>query len=177
MQGLFPCNLALCAVPSFTALLLAFRPRCRSDHHSRAGNRLQSSPADHPCRQRPQLGLGSEPALPRARLARWISLGLCKTRQRNAPACFGKAGVWAPEGMLPSYPSLTFPNHYTLVTGLYPEHHGIVANSFLDPERGARYSMYDKQSRERRLMVRRRALVEPGRKPGHAHCVHSVGRL
>jgi alkaline phosphatase D len=58
----------------------------------------------------------------------------------------GKAGVWAPEGMLPSYPSLTFPNHYTLVTGLYPEHHGIVANSFLDPARGARYSMYDAQT-------------------------------
>jgi len=58
----------------------------------------------------------------------------------------GKAGVWAPEGMFPSYPSLTFPNHYTLVTGLYPEHHGIVANSFLDPARGARYSMYDPQA-------------------------------
>jgi alkaline phosphatase D len=58
----------------------------------------------------------------------------------------GKAGVWAPEGMFPSYPSLTFPNHYTLVTGLYPEHHGIVANNFLDPERGTRYSMYDKQT-------------------------------
>lgn len=58
----------------------------------------------------------------------------------------GKAGVWAPEGMVPSYPSLTFPNHYTLVTGLYPEHHGIVANSFLDPARNARYSMYDTQT-------------------------------
>ena len=58
----------------------------------------------------------------------------------------GKAGVWAPQGMLPSYPSLTFPNHYTLVTGLYPEHHGIVANNFLDPARGARYSMYGKQT-------------------------------
>jgi len=53
----------------------------------------------------------------------------------------GKAGVWAPEGMLPSYPSLTFPNHYTIVTGLYPEHTGIVANSFLDPARNARYAM------------------------------------
>ena len=58
----------------------------------------------------------------------------------------GKAGVWAPQGMLPSYPSLTFPNHYTLVTGLYPEHHGIVANNFLDPTRNVRYSMYDKQA-------------------------------
>ena len=34
--------------------------------------------------------------------------------------------------MTPSFPSLTFPNHYTLVTGLYPESHGIVANSFYD---------------------------------------------
>src|SRR3954454_12754149 len=28
--------------------------------------------------------------------------------------------------MIPSYPSLTFPNHYTIVTGLYPAHHGLV---------------------------------------------------
>lgn len=32
-------------------------------------------------------------------------------------------------GMSPSYPSLTFPNHYTLVTGLRPDHHGIIHNS------------------------------------------------
>ncbi len=58
----------------------------------------------------------------------------------------GKQGVWAPEGMLPSYPSLTFPNHFTIVTGLYPEHHGLVANSFLDPVRQARYGMSDAKS-------------------------------
>ncbi len=52
-------------------------------------------------------------------------------------------GASAPEGMIPSYPSLTFPNHYTLVTGLYPEHHGIVGNSFYDPERKERYSYTD----------------------------------
>ena len=44
-------------------------------------------------------------------------------------------GASAPRGMIPSYPSLTFPNHYTLVTGLYPEHTGIVANNFYDPAR------------------------------------------
>jgi len=43
-------------------------------------------------------------------------------------------GASVPEGMLPSYPSITFPNHYTMVTGLYPEHHGIVDNAFLDPK-------------------------------------------
>jgi alkaline phosphatase D len=44
-------------------------------------------------------------------------------------------GASAPDGMIPSYPSFTFPNHYTLVTGLYPEHHGITDNEFLDPAR------------------------------------------
>jgi len=42
--------------------------------------------------------------------------------------------------MRPSFPSLTFPNHYTLVTGLHPDHHGIVGNSFIDPAMG-RFSM------------------------------------
>ena len=48
-------------------------------------------------------------------------------------------GASAPDGMIPAYPSVTFPNHYTIVTGLYPEHHGIVANSFYDPERKQSY--------------------------------------
>ncbi len=55
----------------------------------------------------------------------------------------GKKGVWAPEGMMPSYPSLTFPNHFTIVTGLYPEHHGLVANGFYDEKKQARYSISD----------------------------------
>jgi predicted AlkP superfamily pyrophosphatase or phosphodiesterase len=44
----------------------------------------------------------------------------------------GKQGASAPQGMIPSYPSLTFPNHYAIATGLYPEHNGLVANSFLN---------------------------------------------
>jgi predicted AlkP superfamily pyrophosphatase or phosphodiesterase len=55
----------------------------------------------------------------------------------------GKAGASAPEGMLPSYPSLTFPNHFTIVTGLYPEHHGLVANNFYDEKKDARYGLND----------------------------------
>ncbi len=63
----------------------------------------------------------------------------------------GRDGVQAPDGMLPSYPSLTFPNHLSIITGLYPEHHGIVANSFLDPARAAAgepaaYSIRDAQT-------------------------------
>jgi predicted AlkP superfamily pyrophosphatase or phosphodiesterase len=53
------------------------------------------------------------------------------------------AGASAPEGMIPSYPSVTFPNHYTIITGLYPEHHGIVANTFYDPARKEVYSYHD----------------------------------
>ena len=41
------------------------------------------------------------------------------------------AGVRATR-MTPSFPSVTFPNHYTLVTGRYPDHHGIVNNTFED---------------------------------------------
>jgi predicted AlkP superfamily pyrophosphatase or phosphodiesterase len=59
-------------------------------------------------------------------------------------AAIAKRGASVPDGMLPSYPSLTFPNHYTIVTGLYPEHHGIVGNEFYDPQRKARYSLKDK---------------------------------
>lgn len=36
--------------------------------------------------------------------------------------------------MVPSFPSSTFPNHWTLVTGLYPSEHGIVGNTFYDPK-------------------------------------------
>ena len=45
-----------------------------------------------------------------------------------------KAGVRT-KYMTPSFPSLTFPNHYTLITGLYPSHHGIVDNYFYDRAR------------------------------------------
>src|SRR5271167_2332375 len=60
----------------------------------------------------------------------------------------GAKGASAPDGMIPSYPSLTFPNHYTLVTGLYPEHHGIVGNNFYDPIRKARYEYRDPKATE-----------------------------
>jgi predicted AlkP superfamily pyrophosphatase or phosphodiesterase len=42
-----------------------------------------------------------------------------------------KDGVRA-KWMIPSFPTKTFPNHYTIVTGLYPAHHGIVENNVYD---------------------------------------------
>jgi predicted AlkP superfamily pyrophosphatase or phosphodiesterase len=44
-------------------------------------------------------------------------------------------GVTA-RGLIPVFPSNTFPNHYTIVTGLYPANHGIVNNDFFDPAQG-----------------------------------------
>src|SRR5687768_7331155 len=46
-----------------------------------------------------------------------------------------KSGVRA-QWMTPAFPALTFPIHYTLVTGLVPDKHGVVANNFFDPDIG-----------------------------------------
>jgi predicted AlkP superfamily pyrophosphatase or phosphodiesterase len=56
-----------------------------------------------------------------------------------------RRGVRA-RAMIPVFPSVTFTNHYSLVTGLYPERHGIVANSFYDPGRKASYSFRDQKT-------------------------------
>jgi predicted AlkP superfamily pyrophosphatase or phosphodiesterase len=48
-------------------------------------------------------------------------------------------GVSAP--LIPSFPSKTFPNHYTIVTGLYPGHHGIVGNTVWDALTSRRLTM------------------------------------
>ena len=66
-------------------------------------------------------------------------------RKYGAPnlEAMAKAGVSTPEGMLPSYPSVTFPNHYTLVTGLRPEHNGMAGMEFYDPDRHDEYRYSD----------------------------------
>jgi predicted AlkP superfamily pyrophosphatase or phosphodiesterase len=50
------------------------------------------------------------------------------------------------KALIPSFPSKTFPNHFTLVTGLYPGDHGIVGNAFYDPARRAWYRLNDKDT-------------------------------
>jgi alkaline phosphatase D len=52
----------------------------------------------------------------------------------------GKAGATA-EGMIPSFPTVTFPNHISIVTGQFPDHHGLVGNSFWDPALQEMYGM------------------------------------
>ena len=47
----------------------------------------------------------------------------------NTPALNALAADGARGAMRPSFPSLTYPNHYTLVTGKRPDHHGMVNNT------------------------------------------------
>ena len=72
-------------------------------------------------------------------------------RQGNTPNldAAAAAGVEAP--MRPSFPTLTFPNHYTLVTGLRPDRHGVVDNTMTDPRRpGVQFKISDpKQTGDR----------------------------
>lgn len=55
----------------------------------------------------------------------------------------GTHGAWAPQGMVPGYPASAWPSQFTIATGLYPGHHGIVSDHFFDPARNAYYSADD----------------------------------
>lgn len=59
---------------------------------------------------------------------------------------FGRKGVRA-QSLISCYPSKTFPNHYSIATGLHPDHHGIVNNSFYDEKLGY-YRLGDRKSVE-----------------------------
>lgn len=54
-----------------------------------------------------------------------------------------KNGVKA-KSIIPVFPSKTFPNHYSMATGLYPDHHGLVNNTFFDPDRKDTFLISDK---------------------------------
>ena len=45
------------------------------------------------------------------------------------------------KAMIPSYPSITGPNHYTMITGLFPSHTGFVDNYFYDQKRKDAFGM------------------------------------
>ncbi len=61
---------------------------------------------------------------------RWDYNQRTSTPNLDAIALNGTKAV----SLIPSFPSTTFANHYTLATGLYPDHHGIILNTFYDPE-------------------------------------------
>src|SRR5687767_10837439 len=53
------------------------------------------------------------------------------------------AGGVRAEGLIPGFPTKTFPNHYSIVTGLYPGHHGVIGNSMIDPKIAGRFMLAD----------------------------------
>lgn len=71
--------------------------------------------------------------------ADYLELGITPNLARVARE--GARAAW----MNPSYPSLTFPNHYTIVTGLRPDHHGIVHNTMRDTSLGA-FQLSDREA-------------------------------
>lgn len=58
------------------------------------------------------------------------------------------AGGARADGLIPVFPSLTFPAHYSIATGLYPGTHGLVANTFHDRELDRTYSLSDRETVE-----------------------------
>jgi len=75
---------------------------------------------------------------------RWDYPDIYSTPNLNGLASEGvKAGK-----LIPSFPTVTFPNHYTIATGLYPDHHGLVNNSFPAPDLGLYYRMGDRTAVE-----------------------------
>jgi predicted AlkP superfamily pyrophosphatase or phosphodiesterase len=53
-------------------------------------------------------------------------------------------------GLIPPFPSKTYPSHYTIVTGLYPAHHGIISNNMWDDTIGERFTMSAPTSKDPR---------------------------
>ncbi|MBP6977741.1 MAG: ectonucleotide pyrophosphatase/phosphodiesterase [Bacteroidales bacterium] len=50
------------------------------------------------------------------------------------------------EALIPCFPTKTFPNHYSIATGLYPDEHGIVDNSFYDPWMDEEYAIRKREA-------------------------------
>lgn len=75
---------------------------------------------------------------------RWDYTRLYNTPNLNKMA---KDGVKA-DRMISSFPTVTFPNHYSIATGLYPDHHGLINNSFPAPDLGLFYRMGDRAAVE-----------------------------
>jgi len=75
---------------------------------------------------------------------RYDYLNLYRPANLNALANDGVRARW----MIPSFPSKTFPNHYTIATGLYPQNHGIVENNIYDPVFKAVFTLSDRKEVE-----------------------------
>ncbi len=78
----------------------------------------------------------------------------------------------SPRYMLPSFPSVTFPNHFTLVTGLYPESHGVVGNTFWDPDLGEEFYYTDPSRSLQRKWWQAEPIWNTAEKAGIRSAIH-----
>jgi len=76
-----------------------------------------------------------------------------------------KRGVTA-SSLRPVFPTKTFPNHISIITGMYPENHGIIANEFVDIENNDEYKMWDKSIASNSKWYKGEAFWETARKHG-----------
>src|SRR2546423_9105300 len=108
------------------------------------GARPQSDPSPAPVR--PQSDTIPTPILVLVSFDgwRWDYIDRYATPNLRALATRGARA----ERLIPSFPPLTFPNHYTIVTGLYPEHHGIVANTMRDPAIAERFTLSSETAKD-----------------------------
>ena len=115
-------------------------------------------------------------ALHRHCIPRRVSLGLsANVRHTVLFDRMAREGVKAT--MIPSFPSKTFPNHYTpLLRGWCPDHHGIVANLLGPTASGA---LQDEQSEnpQRCVLLWRRTYLDYRTETGHQDGKHLLGRL
>ncbi len=68
---------------------------------------------------------------------RWDYADMAETPNLDEIAVNGVKAAY----LMPCFPTKTFPNHYSIATGLYPDNHGIVNNSFYDPDMDAYYAV------------------------------------
>lgn len=117
-------------------------------------------PALSPVTRTAPAGLGTSPVAPAAPRAADAPVTILLSidgfrpdylRQGNTPTLDRLAADGVSAAMRPSFPTMTFPNHYTLVTGLRPDRHGIVNNTMIDPARpGVTFRLSDSvQNRDR----------------------------
>lgn len=75
---------------------------------------------------------------------RWDYNTIYKTPNLNRLA----AGGVKADRMISSFPTNTFPNHYSIATGMYPDHHGLINNSFFAPDLNLSYRIGDRTAVE-----------------------------
>jgi predicted AlkP superfamily pyrophosphatase or phosphodiesterase len=80
--------------------------------------------------------MGAAPPAPKSRLTILVSIDGFRadysgSRRHADPEGLGREG--ARGAMRPSFPSLTYPNHYTLITGKRPDRNGVVNNRWKTP--------------------------------------------